>query len=394
MSQIHTTRPRDSDAYWMEQALALARSALYVTAPNPRVGCVIVRDGVALGRGATCAAGQAHAEVMALRDARQQGHQAHDATIYVTLEPCSHHGRTPPCVDALIEARPSRVVVAMADPNPVVAGQGIARLRNAGIQVTHGVLAEQALALNPGFVARMVRGTPWVWLKLAASMDGYIALPDGESKWITGAAARADGHHWRARSCVVLTGLGTVNADDPLLNVRAVQTSRQPIRAIVDTRFEIPESAQILDGGRVWLFTCRDDPVKAGKMADRNVEVVVLPMLHDRVDLEAMLQWMAARDINEIHVEAGSRLSGAFMDAGLADELLVYMAPALLGHGIPMANIHPLTSLAHAQRFEFTDVTPVGTDVRLNLRHPQHWHRLCLAVGVEAPATLSARADK
>lgn len=375
------------DTIWMERALALARGALYVTAPNPRVGCLIVRDGIVLGSGATQATGQAHAEIMALRDADRHGHDVAGATVYVTLEPCSHHGRTPPCVDALVKARPARVVIAMQDPNPAVSGRGIARLRDAGIDVSTHILAEQALELNPGFVARMVRQTPWVWLKLAASMDGYIALPDGESKWITGAAARADGHHWRARSCVVLTGLGTVLADDPLLNVRAVDTPRQPVRAIVDTRFEVPETARFLDGNRVWVFTCRDDPAKAQRLAEKNVEVVCLPMQHSGVDLGSMLQWMASRDINEVHVEAGSRLSGAFLDADYVDELLLYMAPTLLGQGIPMAQLNPLTSLAHAQRFQFTDMTPIGSDVRLCLRHPQRWRQLARAVGIQGPAS-------
>lgn len=375
------------DTIWMERALALARGALYVTAPNPRVGCLIVRDGIVLGSGATQATGQAHAEIMALRDADRHGHDVAGATVYVTLEPCSHHGRTPPCVDALVKARPARVVIAMQDPNPAVSGRGIARLRDAGIDVSTHILTEQALELNPGFVARMVRQTPWVWLKLAASMDGYIALPDGESKWITGAAARADGHHWRARSCVVLTGLGTVLADDPLLNVRAVDTPRQPVRAIVDTRFEVPETARFLDGNRVWVFTCRDDPAKAQRLAEKNVEVVCLPMQHSGVDLGSMLQWMASRDINEVHVEAGSRLSGAFLDADYVDELLLYMAPTLLGQGIPMAQLNPLTSLAHAQRFQFTDMTPIGSDVRLCLRHPQRWRQLARAVGIQGPAS-------
>lgn len=378
------------DHVWMARALELARGALYLTAPNPRVGCLIVRDGVVLGSGATQPAGQAHAEVMALLDAERQGHNVAGATIYVTLEPCSHHGRTPPCSEALVKARPARVVVAMPDPNPAVSGRGIAGLRAAGIDVVSGVLAEQALELNPGFVARMVRQTPWVWLKLAASMDGYIALPDGESKWITGAAARGDGHHWRARSCVVLTGLGTVLADDPLLNVRGVDTPRQPVRALVDTRFEVPESARFLDGGPVWIFTCRDDPAKAQRLARKNVEVILLPIVHGRVDLAALLRWMATRDINEVHVEAGSRLSGAFLDAGHVDEVLLYMAPTLLGNGIPMAQISALTSLAHAQRFQFTDITAVGSDVRLCLRHPQRWRQLCRAVGIEVSAAESA----
>lgn len=385
-----TSSQQSDDAVWMERALKRARDALYITAPNPRVGCLIVRDGIVLGQGATQAAGQAHAEVMALQDARRQGHDVAGSTVYVTLEPCSHHGRTPPCADALVNARPARVVVAMSDPNPAVSGRGIARLRAAGIDVAAGVLTEQALELNPGFVARMVRRMPWVWLKLAASLDGYIALPDGESKWITGAAARADGHHWRARSCVVLTGLGTVLADDPLLNVRGVDTPRQPVRALVDTRFEVPETSRFLDGGPVWIFTCHDDPDKAQRLAEKNAEVVLLPMQHRRVDLGAMLQWLASRDINEVHVEAGSRLSGAFLDAGYVDELLLYMAPTLLGQGIPMAQIETLTSLAHAQRFEITDMAPVGSDVRLCLRHPQRWRQLCRALGIEGSASASS----
>lgn len=375
------------DAHWMAQALELARSVTYLTSPNPRVGCVIVHDGRVLGQGATRAAGGAHAEVMALQQARERGHAVQGATVYVTLEPCSHHGRTPPCVDALVQTRPARVVVAMSDPNPLVSNRGLAHLRAAGIRVDVGLMAEQALDINPGFVARMVRGRPWVWVKLAASLDGYIALPDGESKWITGAAARADGHHWRARSCVVLTGLGTVNADDPLLNVRDVDTVRQPVRAIVDTRFEVLESARIFDGGRVWVFTCRDDAAKASRLAQKNAEVVVLPGSGNGVDLHAMMEWMAARDINEVHVEAGSRLSGGLLDAGLADELLVYMAPALLGHGIAMAGIQPLESLARAQRFEFIDTAPVGNDVRLRLRDPRHWQTLCQAAGLPASAS-------
>lgn len=386
---IQVNAALDPDAYWMGQALAMAQTSLYTTAPNPRVGCIIVRDNVVLGGGATQAAGHEHAEVIALQQAERQGHDVQGAAVYVTLEPCSHFGRTPPCADALIDAQPSRVVVAMSDPNPAVSGRGIASLRNAGIEVRVGVLAEKALELNSGFVSRMVRDRPWVWLKLASSVDGYIALPDGESKWITGPAARADGHHWRARSCVVLTGSGTVAADDPLLNVRDVRTARQPIRAIVDTRFETSESARILDGRAVWIFTCFNDPEKAERLAAKNVEVIVLPMSNKRVDLGAMLQWMAAREINEVHVEAGSRLSGAFLDADCVDELLLYMAPTILGQGIPMARMGPLASLTDAQRFEFTDVKSIGPDVRLCMRHLQHWRDLCQSAGVSVPGSAS-----
>ncbi|GAB2893810.1 bifunctional diaminohydroxyphosphoribosylaminopyrimidine deaminase/5-amino-6-(5-phosphoribosylamino)uracil reductase RibD [Paralcaligenes ginsengisoli] len=392
------------DSYWMRQAIAQGAQVLYLTAPNPRVGCIIVRDGQVLGSGATQAVGGPHAEVMALRDMRQRGYDAADATVYVTLEPCSHYGRTPPCVDALIEARPARVVVAMLDPNPLVAGQGLARLRAAGIAVTTSVCVHEALAINPGFIARMTRKTPWVWLKLAASLDGRSALHNGVSQWITGTQARADGHHWRARSCVVLTGVGTVLADDPQLNVRHVQTDRQPIKAIVDTRFEIPEDARLLDGGRTWVFTCRSDPAKAERLAGRNVQVIELPAVHGpneplsgvgrtdmprgggRVDLAEMMRWMGANEINEVHVEAGSRLNGALLQAQCVDELLVYMAPMLLGDALPMARLPALESLEQAARFEFFETCMLAPDIRLRARLGERWRALLEAV---QPAGLS-----
>ena len=232
----------------MAQALSLAESVLYMTDPNPRVGCVIVRDGQVLGQGATQVVGGPHAEVMAIRDAYEKGYAQAlaGATFYVTLEPCSHYGRTPPCVDALIKERPSRVVIAMSDPNPLVAGRGVTKLREAGIEVVLNVLADEALALNPGFVSRMAQQRPWVWSKIACSLDGQIALSNGQSQWITGAQARADGHHWRARSSVVLTGLGTVSYDNPSLNVRYIKTSRQPIRAVIDSQFAIARIAPCL----------------------------------------------------------------------------------------------------------------------------------------------------
>lgn len=365
----------------MRQAIQLAESVMYLTAPNPRVACLIVRDGQLLASGATQRAGGPHAEVMALRQAAERGVDLRNCTIYVTLEPCSHFGRTPPCVDALIAASPARVVIAMRDPNPLVGGQGIARLRAAGIAVATSVCREEALALNPGFVARMTRKTPWAWLKLASSIDGRIALPSGQSKWITGTAARADGHHWRARSCVVLTGSGTVLADNPQMNVRHVETERQPVKAIVDTRFEVDEAARIFDGAETWVFTCRHDPEKAARLADRNVRVIQLPPSGHRVDLHAVMQWLGEHDINEVHVEAGARLSGALLSAGCVDELLVYMAPMLLGEGIGMVDMARLDDLALAQAFEFTETRPVALDLRLRARHVQHWNTLLQAVG-------------
>ncbi|WP_237173502.1 bifunctional diaminohydroxyphosphoribosylaminopyrimidine deaminase/5-amino-6-(5-phosphoribosylamino)uracil reductase RibD [Paracandidimonas lactea] len=360
--------PQDPDIHWMRQALALAERVLYLTAPNPRVGCVIVRDGQLLASGATQRAGGPHAEVMALRQAAEHGREVKGATVYVSLEPCSHYGRTPPCVDALIKAQPARVVVAMRDPNPLVAGRGLAKLRAAGIDVRVGVCADEALALNPGFVSRMTRGIPWLWLKLAGTLDGRIALPNGASQWITGEAARADGHHWRARSCVVLTGSGTVLADNPRMNVRHVHTQRPPIKAVVDTRFEIDEQARLFDGSRVWIFTCRPDVAKAERMRARNTEVIEMPCLNGRVDLAAMMRWMGEHDINEVHAEAGARLSGALLQAGCVDELLIYMAPMLIGPGLGLVRLPELEDLAQAHRFAFTEVTPLGEDLRIRAR--------------------------
>lgn len=374
------TMPASEDARWMRHALGLAETSLYFTSPNPRVGCVIVRGDAMLGQGATQQAGGPHAEVVALRDAHEKGHALEGATVYVTLEPCSHYGRTPPCVDALVEARVGRVVIALCDPNPLVGGQGIARLKQAGISVTLGVCAHEALELNVGFVSRMTRGLPWVWMKTGVSLDGHTALPSGESQWITGPLARADGHHWRARSCVVLTGIGTVRSDNPRLNVREVETRRQPPRAVVDARFDIAEDAQILDGGKVWVFVCRIDEAKAERLARRNVEVVVMPSMAGRVDLPSVLRWLAAHEINEVHVEAGARLSGALLESACVDELLVYMAPLLLGQGRGMATMAPVSALDAAERFEFIEAQSVGTDMRLRLRHPGHWATLSQAV--------------
>lgn len=372
--------PVATDEHWMGRALALAETVMAITSPNPRVACLIVRQDQLLASGATQRAGGPHAEVMALRQADERGCVVTGSTIYVTLEPCSHHGRTPPCVDALIGARPARVVIAMRDPNPLVGGQGIARLRAAGIEVRVGVCHEEALAINPGFVSRMTRKTPWAWLKLAASLDGRIALANGESQWITGPAARADGHHWRARSCVVLTGSGTVLADNPQMNVRHVETSRPPIKAIVDTRFEVDENARIFDGIKTWVFTCRGNSEKARRLADKNVEVVELPPNNGRVDLDAMMRWMGQNEINEVHVEAGARLSGALLQAGCADELLVYLAPVLLGDGIGMVRMQALQTLAEAQRFEFMETAALAPDLRLRARHVGHWKSLMESV--------------
>lgn len=372
------------DEYWIRRAIALSGESLFITTPNPRVACLIVRDARLLASGVTQAAGGPHAEVMALRHAAELGVSTEGATFYVTLEPCSHHGRTPPCVDALIAAQPARVVVGMVDPNPLVGGRGLAKLRAAGIEVVGPLCAEEALAVNPGFVARMTRGTPWVWLKTAASLDGRTALNNGLSQWITGPQARADGHHWRARSCVVLTGAGTVRADNPLLNVREVSTPRQPIKAVVDTHLQTPDDARLFDGTLTWVFTASDDAAKAKRLADRNVHVIRMPLHQGRVHLPSILRWLGDNGINEVHVEAGSVLSGALLGADCVDQLLVYLAPLLIGQGRPIADLPVLQALDQAQRFEFFDTQFLGADVRLLARHAQGWRQLLDAVSAPA----------
>ncbi|CAK7044738.1 bifunctional diaminohydroxyphosphoribosylaminopyrimidine deaminase/5-amino-6-(5-phosphoribosylamino)uracil reductase RibD [Kerstersia gyiorum] len=367
----------DQDIAWMRRALALAEAVTNITTPNPRVGCVIVRDGVLLGAGATQAVGGPHAEVCALRDAAARGVDVRGATAYVTLEPCSHFGRTPPCCDALVAAGLGRVVAAMGDPNPLVNGRGMARLRAAGIQTVAGICEEEALALNIGFVARMSRGTPWAWLKTAASLDGRSALENGQSQWITGPQARDDGHRWRARSCVVLTGIGTVLHDNPRLNVRALETPRQPRKALIDGDFRLPEDALLIEGAPLLVFTAREDDAKAARLAQRGVQVILLPGERPgTVDLPAVMQWLAADGVNEVHVEAGPGLNGALLRAGCVDELISYVAPVLLGDAQPMARLPALSSLAQARRFEFTDMVRLGADVRVRARVAEHWDAL------------------
>jgi diaminohydroxyphosphoribosylaminopyrimidine deaminase/5-amino-6-(5-phosphoribosylamino)uracil reductase len=354
----------------MREALALAELAIGLSDPNPRVGCVIVApDGTVLGRGHTQQAGGAHAEVMALRDAAAAGHDVRGATVHVTLEPCSHHGRTPPCADALVAAGVGRVVIAMGDPNPLVAGQGAARLAAAGIVVEAGVGGAEARELNIGFVSRMERGRPWLRLKIAASLDGRTALADGTSQWITGEAARRDGHAWRKRAGAVLTGIGTVRDDDPRLDVRLVETARQPLRVIVDSRLETPPEARIVaPSGSVLLYAAIDDPKRRQALEARGVEVALLPSPNGKVDLAAMLADLGRRAINELHVEAGEKLNASLLAAGLVDELLVYVAPRLIGSGRGLAALAPIARLDDALAFAFTSVEPVGADLRLRLR--------------------------
>lgn len=349
----------------MARALALAERGLWTTMPNPRVGCVLVKDGEVIGEGFHERAGEAHAEVAALRDARARAGNARGATMYSTLEPCDRHGRTPPCVDALIEAGIARVVAAMADPNPDQGG-GAARLRAAGITVDIGLLEDEARALNPGFVSRMTRGRPWLRTKIAVSLDGRTALMDGQSQWITGAAARADGHAWRARSCAIMTGIGTVLHDDPQLTVRDAPATRQPLRVVVDRRAETPSGARVLQGGNVLLVTA--GPRNA--QWPESVESLALPDDAGRVDFHALLRALAARGINEVQVEAGAKLNGALLREGLVDELLLYVAGALIGDPARgMFEATPaLASLAQRVMLDFTSIDRIGEDLRIVAR--------------------------
>ena len=349
----------------MARALALAARGLYTTTPNPRVGCVIVSDDRVVGEGWHRRAGEAHAEVAALADARDRGQDVRGATLYVTLEPCNSEGRTPPCVDAIIGAGIARVVVAMHDPNPVNAA-GAARLRAAGVRVDIGLLEHEATELNVGFVSRMQRGLPWVRSKIAASLDGRTALAGGASRWITGEVARADGHAWRARACAVLTGVGTVLHDDPQLTVRHVTTSRQPLRVVVDRHASTPPDARVLEDGNALLATAG----ASNPQWPAAVEVVALPDGNGRVALDALLRELARRGANEVHVEAGAKLNGALMRAGLIDELVVYFAGALIGD--PARGMFefpaPLASLADRVSLDWTSVERVGGDLRVVAR--------------------------
>ena len=368
----------DVDRLRLRDALALAHDSIGLSDPNPRVGCVIVdTQGRTLGNGATQQAGGPHAEIVALRAARAAGHEPRGSTVYASLEPCAHHGRTPPCCDALIGAGISRVVVALADPNPLVAGQGIARLRTAGIQVdlAEGTVAEQARELNIGFLSRMQRGRPWLRMKIAASLDGRTALNNGTSQWITGEAARIDGHAFRKRASAVLTGIGTVLEDNPRLDVRLVATHAQPLRVVVDSRLQTPLVARILQPpGAVLLYSANADAEAGSRLSAHGAQVCQLPGPQQKVDLAAMLADLAQRGVNELHVEAGHKLNASLLREGLVDELLIYLAPTLLGLGRDMAAFGPLQSLEEALHFRFTQVDRVGDDLRILARPPPTTH--------------------
>jgi len=363
----------DADQAWLLRAVALAEGAIGLSDPNPRVGCVLhTASGQLAGEGFTQQAGGPHAEVMAMRDAAARGAPLAGGTAWVSLEPCAHHGRTPPCADALIAAGLARVVVALGDPYPQVAGRGIQRLRDAGVVVDlapAGPARQAAQALNIGFLSRVQRGRPWLRLKVAASLDGRTALPDGRSQWITGADARRDGHAWRRRAGAVLTGIGTLLADDPQLDVRLVPTQRQPLRVVVDSAFATPPTARLLQvPGRVLVVGAQAQPERMAALRAAGAELLLLPGADGRVDLPGLLQRLAADGVSELHVEAGAVLNAALLVADLVDELLVYTAPKLLGPGAGMAALPALPALDQALAFDFTDCQQVGGDLRLLVR--------------------------
>ncbi len=360
----------------IDTALKLSAQALYITSPNPRVGCAIAQqDHTLIGQGHTQKAGSQHAEIMALQDAATRGNLVSGATAYVTLEPCSHHGRTGPCCDALIAAGIKKVVASVADPNPRVSGQGFARLRAAGIEVEVGPGAAESRELNIGFFSRMIRKTPWVRMKIAASLDGKTALDNGVSQWITSEPARADGHAWRARSCAVLTGIGTVLEDNPRLDVRLVNTPRQPHLVVVDSRLQTPLDAHLFIAGRaLFIYAAAQNHAKKAALEALGATVIYMPgqtaQTRDKVDLKAMLADLAHREINELHVEAGTKLNGSLIREGLVDEFVVYLAPKLIGIGRDMANFGPLAELSMAVPLLFKSTELIGPDLRIVARIP------------------------
>ncbi|MGB8337796.1 MAG: bifunctional diaminohydroxyphosphoribosylaminopyrimidine deaminase/5-amino-6-(5-phosphoribosylamino)uracil reductase RibD [Burkholderiales bacterium] len=351
------------DHIFMSKAQQLAELGLFTTTPNPRVGCIIVNQNKIVGEGHHRKAGENHAEIEALQMA---GEKARGATAYVTLEPCNHHGRTPPCTDALIQAGITRVVAAMQDPNPLVSGQGLEKLRAANIEVTTGVMENEARELNIGFISRMTRNRPWVRMKIAASLDGKTALSNGHSQWITGPDARRDGHRWRARACAILTGGGTIKDDNPQLTVRDVETSRQPLRVIADSKLETPSDAKILIGGNVLIACAIQNESLAAPLRAKGAEIIVLPNASGKVELPQLLNELAKRGINELHVEAGYKLNGSLLREGLVDELLIYLAPCFLGDGAQgMANLTELADLKNKLALRIVDTRMVGSDLRL-----------------------------
>jgi diaminohydroxyphosphoribosylaminopyrimidine deaminase / 5-amino-6-(5-phosphoribosylamino)uracil reductase len=364
----------ENDLHRLRRALELAGTAIGRSDPNPRVGCVLAdAQGRWVAEGATQRAGEAHAEVMALQAAQASGTSLAGGTAWVSLEPCSHHGRTPPCCDALAAAQLARVVVATIDPNPLVSGAGVQRLRAAGIRVdvADGAVADAAREINIGFFSRMKRQRPWVRLKVAASLDGRTALADGSSQWITGDAARADGHAWRCRASAVLTGSGTVLADNPRLDVRLVPTQVQPLRVVIDSQLRVPATSRVFDPpGSALVYCARPLARSADMLRECGVEVIERASANGRVDLHAVMSDLAQRGVNELHVEAGERLNAALIAADLVDEFLLYLAPRLLGPGRAIAALPALARLSDASSLRFVDTIACGDDLRVIARPP------------------------
>jgi diaminohydroxyphosphoribosylaminopyrimidine deaminase/5-amino-6-(5-phosphoribosylamino)uracil reductase len=358
------------DYFFMNQALLEAKKALWITDPNPRVGCVLVKEHQIIGAGFTQHVGSHHAEVMAIRNALDRGFDTVGATAYVTLEPCCHFGKTPPCVDAIIVAGIKKVIICTTDPNPFVLGKGIKRLKENQIEVQTGLLAEESVALNPGFMKRMQTGMPWVRLKIAASQDGITALPNGQSQWITSEQARLDGHRFRAQASVLLTGIGTVLADDTLLTVRGLNVTRQPLKAIIDSKLEISPSAKILASGDAIIFCSIHDVAKMGSLfaVHPHLKIIPIPNESGKVDLAAALKYLADQfHANEVHVEAGFKLNGSLLREACVDEILLYQAPVLLGQGLGIANLSAIEHLTEAARWQVLERVNVGTDQRVRL---------------------------
>jgi diaminohydroxyphosphoribosylaminopyrimidine deaminase / 5-amino-6-(5-phosphoribosylamino)uracil reductase len=354
------------DHIFMTRALRLAEQGLYTTMPNPRVGCIIVKEGNVIGEGAHLKAGTPHAEVHALK---QAGINAKGATVYVTLEPCSHHGRTPPCAEALIKAGVARVVIAMEDPNPLVAGKGVAAIQTAGITVLTGLMQLQAQSLNAGFISRMVNSMPLVRSKIAASLDGKTALHNGVSQWITGAEARSDVQHWRARSCAMLTGIGTVLQDNPSLTVRELAIDRQPIVVVVDSCLRIPLDAKLLNNEHVLIAFATDPESKAEQLTSMGISLICIPNNQGKVCLKSLLSHLAKMDVNEVMVEGGDGLNGALMALKLIDELVIYYAPKLMGSGAKGMFAFPaIASMQEVVNLDVLEVRHFGNDMRVLAR--------------------------
>lgn len=372
----------EHDIHWMQEALALAWKGQYTTTPNPRVGCVFVKDGQLLAQGFHAKAGEGHAEVQAIADAKARGVSLQGSTAYVTLEPCAHHGRTGPCAEALIPTGVRRVVAATLDPNPLVAGKGMAILQAAGVETVHGVLEDEARWINRGFFSRMERKRPWVRLKVATSADGITALNNGVSQWITSPEARQDGHHLRAQACAVLTGIGTVKADNPQLNVRGINTPRQPVKVVVDSFFKVAPDAALLQTGTIWIAHANalrpawlDSHPNAANIATLNVAPTLSAQAHGvsltgehkkpKTDLALLLNQLAERSINELHLEAGFGLNGSFLQAGLVDEVVQYIAPRFLGPGMQAFRLPELTALPDHTPWQLHSHTSVGPDLKV-----------------------------